>query len=87
MDQWERDIFDKLSTAEVALELHMARVKHVNEQAEVNVLRTEAARLKRLWEAAEDKLANAGYDAEFADDQVYKLEKYLNDRMWDSESP
>ena len=81
MDQWERDFFDKLSTADVALELHMARVNHEKVQAEVNVLHTEAARLKRLWEAAEDKLTNAGYDAEYADDKVRMLEKYLNDRI------
>lgn len=81
MDKWEQEIFDKQSSAEVALELHMARMNYEKEQTAANVLHTEAARLKRLWEAAEQKLENVGYDVQMAGDRVRQLEQYLNKRI------
>lgn len=81
MDKWEQEIFDKQSAAEVALELHMARMNYEKEQTAASVLHTEAARLKRLWEAAEQKSENAGYDVQMASERVRQLELYLNKRV------
>ena len=81
MDEWEVELFDKKSAGDVALELHTARIEANKIEQSAWTLYNEAARLKHLWEAAEEKSENAGYKVQMANERVRKLEQYLNKRI------
>lgn len=64
MDKWEVELFDEKSAGDVALELHTARLEAEKLEQTVWTVHSEAARLKRLYEEAEKKSENVGYEVQ-----------------------
>lgn len=81
MDKWEVELFDEKSAGDVALELHTARLEAEKLEQTAWTVHSEAARLKRLYEEAEKKSENVGYEVQMANERVRALEQYLNKRI------